>query len=110
LRVEQHRLAGNDDRLDADGVAVRIQVRRGVDDRGGIKYRDVRDHAWLDSPAIREPQPSSRGARDLVDRLLQAEHAPVADVAAEDAREGAKETWMRPAPRRPAAQRDCVAV
>jgi hypothetical protein len=56
---------------------------------GRVEDREVRVQAGLEHAAVVEPHPRGGERGELADRVLQREHAALAHVAAEDAREGA---------------------
>src|SRR5438876_974951 len=60
-------LAVDHDRGDADGVAMRLVIRRAVGDPGGIEDGDVGPAALAQHAAVGETQRGGRGARRLVD-------------------------------------------
>ena len=91
----QHHAPVDDDGGDAGGILERIGEGRAIGDRGRIEDHQVRGQPLLDQPAIRDVQLRGGEAAHLVDRLFERDHLLLADVLAEDAREGAEAARVR---------------
>jgi hypothetical protein len=79
---------------------VRARVRRAVDDGRRVEHDHVGAHPLAEEPAVGDREPRRDGGRHLAHRVLQRQHARVAHVAPEHAREGAVRPRVGEPPRR----------
>src|SRR5918993_1459752 len=79
FRVE-HVHAIHDDVLDADGILMRLLVRRRVADGRGIEDDEIRKELLADAAAIANADLRGRGAGHAMQRFLKTEDLVVADV------------------------------
>src|SRR3974377_742836 len=77
------------------GIAMRIRVSRAIMKVCGIKDCDVGASAFAQQPAVRKLARARACAGHLVHGKLERNDAELADVMADDAREGAVESRMR---------------
>src|SRR5205085_815732 len=75
-----------------------------------IEHDDIRRHARRDTAAIREMNSRRRKRSHLVDRLLQRERLPLANVARQHAWERAESARMRMTLMCRTIYRECAAV
>src|SRR3954465_6804902 len=94
--IALHReLAVHDHVSEPDRVLVRLVVDGAVGDGGGIEHDDVRLHAGAQQAAIPDFQPLGGVRRHAADGLFEREYVLLADIDAEDAREGPIAARMR---------------
>ena len=73
------------DVVDAGRIAMRLELRRLVDDGPRIEHDDVGECLRPQDTPVNEPDPLSRDRTQLGDRALEREGGAVADISPEDA-------------------------
>src|SRR3984957_3548720 len=109
--VIDHKHAVDDDTgVRAARVVVRVGVGREVGEIVGVEDRDIGTPALREKAAVAQLQRLRRRAGHLVDRRFERQQVLLADIAADDAREGAVETRVRHALADRAIGRDAITV